>query len=183
MMNTEDLRVKRTDQRLREAFIQLITDQGYDKVTVRDIINQAGVGNKTFYRHYEGKEALLNAILQDLIHDLRKTLDYSFKDNPPLQNLTNSLKFTQANSTLFIALAQSPAADELLKPMLQAAIEEGHLFVREMDVPKDLVAYHFASSIDALIKWWLKNDMPYSIEEMVDYINKLILNPISTLND
>ena len=180
-MNQEDLRVRRTRRLLREAFIQLLIAHGYERLTIREITTQAQVGYKTFYRHYASKGALLNSILDELIQDFQKTLDHTRQPQTPLQNTIAALEFTQTNADLFLALAQSPAADQLLEPLLQAAMQEGAFFASNTAVPAELVVYHFASSIDALMKWWLKHETPYSIEEMALYINHLIIQPVELL--
>ena len=180
-MSKEDLRVQRTHRLLREAFIQLVIEHGYERLTVREITKLAQVGYTTFYRHYNGKDALLNSILDELIQEVQKTLDRTMQPHTSLQNTIAALEFTQANADLFLALAQSPVAEQLLEPLLKAVIQEGSLFLSNMDVPDELAVYHFASSIDALIKWWLKHDMPYSIEEMANYINRLVIQPVELL--
>lgn len=180
-MNAEDLRVQRTRSFLREAFLKLIIEHGYEPITVRQIAKEAQVGYKTFYRHYESKEALLHTILAELVNDVRQTLDRSESSQTPLQNTMMALRFTKDNGDLFLALMQSPVADQLLQPLLQAMTEEGAAFLTDMDVPNELAIYHFAASFDALIKWWLKQGMPYSVEEMAIYIHRLIIQPVELL--
>lgn len=60
-METVDRRVQKTKRILSEALIALILEKGYEKVTVRDIIDKANVGRSTFYSHYEDKDQLLLA--------------------------------------------------------------------------------------------------------------------------
>ncbi|MEM7116708.1 MAG: TetR/AcrR family transcriptional regulator [Chloroflexota bacterium] len=180
-MNEEDLRVQRTRGFLRDAFIQLVIAHGYEPLTVRQIAKEAQVGYKTFYRHYESKEALLHAILAELVQGVRQTIDHTTTPQTTLQNTVRALEFTRANGDLFLALAQSPVADRLLEPLLQAMLEEGRAFLTDMDVPDELAIYHFAASFDALIKWWLKQGMPYSVEEMAAYIQRLVVEPMALL--
>ena len=180
-MSNEDLRVQRSRRLLQEAFIQLVMVHGYEKLTVREITKQAQVGYKTFYRHYESKEMLLQTILEELVQGLQETIHGLEQPATPLQNTIAALAFTQANANLFSALTKSPTGEQLLEPFLNMALQEGALFVGNLEVPDELAVYHFASSIDALVKWWLKHGMPYSIEEMATYINRLIIQPIEQL--
>ena len=68
-MNENDLRVQRTRSLLRQALIELVQEQGYEPISVRDITKRAQVGYKTFYRHYDGKEALLQALVGSIIDE------------------------------------------------------------------------------------------------------------------
>jgi AcrR family transcriptional regulator len=42
--------------RLISAFVRLAADQGYDKVTIIDIVSLAGTSKRTFYEHFKDKE-------------------------------------------------------------------------------------------------------------------------------
>jgi AcrR family transcriptional regulator len=55
----EDRRVQRTRKLLQDALMALIVEQGYEAVTVQDIIDRANVGRSTFYDHFLDKQALL----------------------------------------------------------------------------------------------------------------------------
>ena len=70
-MNESDLRVKRTRRALKEAFVALVLAEDYETITVRQVVERAGVGHKTFYRHYPDKRALAIAIVEDILQEVR----------------------------------------------------------------------------------------------------------------
>lgn len=45
--------------RLRDAALQLYADQGYERTTVAEIADRAGVTARTFFRHYADKREVL----------------------------------------------------------------------------------------------------------------------------
>jgi AcrR family transcriptional regulator len=57
--NVDDRRVQRTRRLLHEAFISLILERGYNAVTIRDVVERAGVGRSTFYTHFADLEEVL----------------------------------------------------------------------------------------------------------------------------
>jgi AcrR family transcriptional regulator len=57
--NIKDRRVQRTHQKLRQAFLALILERGYHAVTIRDVVQRAGVGRSTFYIHFGDLEELM----------------------------------------------------------------------------------------------------------------------------
>jgi AcrR family transcriptional regulator len=57
--NVNDRRVQRTRRLLHEAFISLILERGYNAVTIRDVVERAGVGRSTFYTHFADLEEVL----------------------------------------------------------------------------------------------------------------------------
>jgi AcrR family transcriptional regulator len=56
---TPDRRVQRTRKLLQDALLALILEQGYEAVTIQDIIDRADVGRSTFYAHFLDKQQLL----------------------------------------------------------------------------------------------------------------------------
>ncbi len=59
-------------QRILEAAAKLIAHYGYDKTTVSDIAEEAGISKGAVYLHYKGKEELFDALI---IHEGMKMLD------------------------------------------------------------------------------------------------------------
>ncbi len=47
-----------TSLAIQDAFVRLLDESSYDKVTMRDIVLVAGVGLGTFYEYFDGKEDL-----------------------------------------------------------------------------------------------------------------------------
>ena len=48
-----------TRRALEQAAITLFLDRGYDRTTIDDIANRAGVSARTFFRHFDAKEDVL----------------------------------------------------------------------------------------------------------------------------
>ena len=65
----------------------------------------------------------------------------------------------------------------------QAWLTTRHVLVGQ-NLPKEealvileIIEFHFMSGVINLIKWWVINDMPYSVEDMAEYINATIVHP------
>lgn len=61
-----DRRVQKTRKLLQEALMELVTEKGYEAVTIQEILDKANVGRSTFYAHFQDKEQLLRSILDRL---------------------------------------------------------------------------------------------------------------------
>lgn len=59
-----DRRVERTRNRLGNALIALIEEKPIDQVTVREVLDRAGIGRSTFYLHYRDKDDLFLSELE-----------------------------------------------------------------------------------------------------------------------
>ena len=62
----QDRRVKRTRQVIRDAFISLIGQKGFEAVTVQEITETADIHRSTFYFHYEDKYDLMKQINEEM---------------------------------------------------------------------------------------------------------------------
>lgn len=70
-----DPRVKRTRQLLERAFLEALTEKGFQAVSVQDITARAGVNRATFYAHFEDKYALLDhSIRQSFRQEIEKRM-------------------------------------------------------------------------------------------------------------
>ena len=58
------MRVRRTRESIRGAFSEMLLEMPYEKITVTELANRAGINKKTFYRHY--------AVLDDLLEEIER---------------------------------------------------------------------------------------------------------------
>ncbi|WNS46445.1 TetR family transcriptional regulator [Paenibacillus sp. MMS20-IR301] len=70
MANSEDPRVLRTRQLIREAFRDLLRHKEFDAITIKDIAQRATINRATFYAHYEDKYALLEKITEQAFQEM-----------------------------------------------------------------------------------------------------------------
>ena len=75
-------RATRTRPALWNALLQLLEEQSFEQVTIRDVTARAGISYATFFRHYPDKDALLHDVAA---REIRKLLgmirDLSEPDN------------------------------------------------------------------------------------------------------
>ena len=71
MPNTEDLRYVRTEAAIREAFLALAAEGGAGRVSATQLCRRAGISRNAFYLHYAGVDALHDAMVGELVGELR----------------------------------------------------------------------------------------------------------------
>ncbi len=189
-MNEEDKRVIRTRSSLSNALIELSCEEGYDAVTIQDITDRAEINYRTFYRHYESKDALLLDVLRTTMSDLRKLMP------PPTPAELNDANFeeiaTQKGSKLYTYVAEKSSIFRMLLqsgpaalvPIQAIAQAETEMYMADLPpgkVPYELIANHIITSTVSFIQWWLDNDMSYTPQQMGSYAAQLIMYPIHRL--
>lgn len=71
-VNEGDLRVRRTRAMLRNALISLVSEVGYEAVSVRVLTERAMINRTTFYAHYDDKYDLLLEVVGTVFHTMRE---------------------------------------------------------------------------------------------------------------
>lgn len=61
---------QKTKQKIIDAFMQLVIQKDFYKITIQDITDQAGVVRPTFYYYFQDKYHIFEVILDDLIKKL-----------------------------------------------------------------------------------------------------------------
>ncbi len=70
-----DPRVKRTRQLLEQSFLDVVSEKGFQAVSVQDITEKAGVNRATFYAHFPDKYALLDySVRQGFRQEIEKRM-------------------------------------------------------------------------------------------------------------
>ncbi|GHO47776.1 TetR/AcrR family transcriptional regulator [Ktedonospora formicarum] len=87
-----DLRVRRTQKLIREAFIALIEERGFDALTVADIASRAMVSRTAFYRYYEDKYDMVLKLFEEIVAAMNKELDSSRREAVDNMNAQTSLQ-------------------------------------------------------------------------------------------
>jgi AcrR family transcriptional regulator len=55
---------KETKEKILDAAIDMFAERGYDRVTIRDIAAAVGIKESSIYKHYSGKEEILERIFE-----------------------------------------------------------------------------------------------------------------------
>lgn len=174
----QDQRVARTRQRLAAALIDLILEQGYESVTIREIVQRAGVGYATYFRHFPDKESLLLDALDLYLAEL-----VSLVRRQPAgdgvragQHLFAFVGSRPQLSRVFLLSASAGLTDRVIEAGMQSVFA-GAMPRSDADIPPDIAAYHIASASLALVRWWLAHDMPHDPDTMGAFYDQLVLQP------
>ena len=63
---SDDRRFRKNKKIIRRAFIDLIIEKGYDKLTISEIAQRADINRMTFYSHYDTIEDIFHEFVDDM---------------------------------------------------------------------------------------------------------------------
>jgi AcrR family transcriptional regulator len=174
MPAVDDRRVRRTRAALRESMILLMTQKGYDAVTVQDVIDHADVGRSTFYAHYSDKADLLG----DLLVQLRGMLVPQGSTDPPdrrrpLRFSLEMFRHVSGQRVLLLGLVgptgTSPVVghiERMLTDVVRAELDQLAASEGQPRVPLDLIASSVVASFLASLRWWVDTGFARTPENM-----------------
>lgn len=85
MDKKEDSRVTRSKRDLRNAFMELIKTQPFEKISVTDICKTAMINKMTFYKHYQDKYDLLD----DCVKSVAESIYYACVPDADIERRLN----------------------------------------------------------------------------------------------
>lgn len=186
----DEIQQQKTRAAIFSAFSTLLSEKGYGKITVQDIIDTANVGRTTFYAHFETKDDLLKALCEELFgHIISSAMDCThthglYSDgSAPESVFCHLLQHLQENDRNIIGLLSCESSEIFLryfKNSLKQLIQTQ--FVNQdraanTDIPQDFLINHISGSFVEMVLWWIKGHMKQSPEELERYF-RAVIEPI-----
>ena len=179
----EDLRVRRTYKLLSQALMSLLLEKSFEEIFVTDICERAMVHRTTFYKHFEDKYHLLDFCVKDLVNDFEEE-NYQSISTENMKDyymtlIRETLNYVAENKRLFLTgIIRSgkvlPILQRAVFQLIETKLSESKKLGYHREVPITIIAHFYAGAFLTASIWWLENDMPISIDEMVKYISLLI---------
>lgn len=182
-----DRRILRTRQMLREAFLSLLIEKGYDFLSVQEITDRANLGRATFYLHYRDKADLLKECLDALVSDFMSRMQYFPPDQWEITErapLVAIFSYAREQSTLYRAVMSGQAGLLASRRLHELIVEHTRTtWEKQLEreglspgVPLDFLCNYFAGSLLALVFWWLESGTPYNEEQMAEMFRMVFLS-------
>ncbi|MEU5180681.1 TetR/AcrR family transcriptional regulator [Streptomyces longwoodensis] len=136
-----------TRQAIADAALQLFLERGYDRVSIRDVAEQADVSTATVFKHFTGKEALV--FDQEESNDAR--LVAAVRDREPGESVLDALRRHVLDT--WLPIASHPQRQEFnhlvdSTPALRAYAER--MWARHTDTLGAAIADEFGVDHDTL---------------------------------
>jgi AcrR family transcriptional regulator len=184
----KDRRTRRTHQLLQSALLALLKEKRYEEISVQDIIERADVARSTFYVHYLDKDDLLTGGHGVFAENLGQQLTSHATENRASVFSSRAWFYhIQAQVPILKVISKDPAMDlamKTLRGIIHRSVEErmrAHSPVEDASVPLSLVVDYLTDTLMTLIKWWFKDGMRYTPEQMDEMFQQLVMPGLSPM--
>jgi AcrR family transcriptional regulator len=185
-----DLRIRRTHKFLQEAMIELITEKGFDALTVGEIAERAMINRATFYRHYQDKYDLVAKIFVETANELvenmkpiHKGTHQSEMENPP-EIWIQVFEHVAEHSRLYRAMlgknGSSWFADRMREHTMKIMLEQEGRWKQQMEpsqpidpaMPQELPGMQLSHVLIGTIVWWLESEKSSTPRQMATWFHR-----------
>jgi AcrR family transcriptional regulator len=160
-----DKRVRKTQQALRSALLELIVERGYEKVSVQDILDRAEVGRATFYMHYRSKEDLLRRSLDQLrellVQECGSAAGSQRKPTAPIAFSSAFFRHVDSHRKLYRAVVGRESGliiDRQMRRVLTDLVRDDLALSRHpprSQSASDMVSQYVVGALMSMVTWWL----------------------------
>lgn len=183
-----DLRIRRTHRFLQEAMIELITEKGFDAITVGDIAERAMINRATFYRHYQDKYDLVVTIFEEaanhLMEDMKplhKDIDLAEKEENLLEIWNQLFEHVAEHARLYRAMLGKNGspwfAARMREHIIKLILERERLWKQQAGprtqldpaMPQELPVIQISHVLIGTIVWWLESEKNYTPRQMATW--------------
>jgi probable dihydroxyacetone kinase regulator len=160
------------EQRLADSFQRLAVQMPVEKITIKEITDDAGFIRPTFYNHFQDKYDLLEWIIRtEVIDPIIPILQNGYVEEGLVQIFKNALK----SKEFFIKTSKMDGQNSL-ESIIRKCIKEILLnFILSRSERKkftyawmtpDMIAEYYAQSMTFVVMTWIRRDMVVPPEEM-----------------
>lgn len=157
---TVDLRIQRTQKSIKQAFFDLIEEEGFDHISVKDITARAMISRNTFYLHYSDKFDLLNKMLflgvgKQLRRETRKLRVDTYGAASVIKM---GIKTIEEDREAYRILLTSSGSDLLTQKLQQAIRRAFDLIKSDIDSISEYSLQYIISGICGIIKYHVTHE-------------------------
>ena len=172
----------RSRKMIRQAFLELLKEKSFEKITVTDIVKRADINRSTFYAHYPDVMGLLDEIQMEIVTFFEQYLKkVSFTDllENPTPYLQLIIKLASENEELYRLLSSSNVAVKQMENMKRLLIERILVTTQIPEKYKNTFEYEFSvrfflgGFIDVYTQW-LKGEVNGTLEDIIFSVSDLI---------
>ncbi|AKG36314.1 TetR/AcrR family transcriptional regulator [Paenibacillus durus] len=177
-MSKVDRRILKTQDAIKKAMIELMSEKNFDDITIQNICDRANVNRGTIYFHYQDKFDLLDKIIESHINELGEMCEWACEMDWKDATLV-FFEYFGRNYLFFSTMLASKGAPFFRSRFLQFLIQA---FKDEVDLTKEessnlseqVILQFMGTAYVGVLEWWLTNGMPYPPHVMAEQVGTLL---------
>ncbi len=175
-----DKRVQRTKKAIQNAFMSLLTEKSFDKITMKEVAAAASIDRKTLYNYYKNLDDLLEELENNLIDKFEGAIaQMKFSTLEDVKDafalLNEHLKENVSSYTFLMKiLKESFLASKTvayLKGKVRMVLTETRVVGAQIELAVEFITY----GMFAAYRLWFISDRTRPLEEFTADVARLVI--------
>lgn len=132
-----DLRVKKTEQAIKNAFLELRSQKPLEKIRITEMCERACINKSTFYDHYQDIYALSDAIETEVVENIMAGLSIQNPVDGKVEEFTRELTYAFVAQSRLINMLFSGSRQSHLSTRIEERMKE-RVFESHPELRNDL---------------------------------------------
>lgn len=170
---------------LANSLVALLEEQRYQEITVKDICQRAGIPRRTFYHYFGCKEAVLHAVVEDMLNEcsLEVMLEFNAGFDVMKESLIRNFRYWQRGAARrkLDLLLDNGLSGEMMRCALRWLESEQMGLPRSPGVSEkelELITMVGTAGFFTLLMYWRRNEYRETPEEMAEFAMRILSEPL-----
>jgi len=167
-----------TQQAITKAFLELLNEEPFDKITVIEIARRCGINRNTFYYHYDDVYALVDEMFRA---ETQKIIDEHKEFSTWQEGFLEATAFARENKTAIYHIYDSINRESLETYLYDVTYNNMLSFIEKQakglsvseDDIRDLTIFYTAA-LEGLVLEWLHDGMRVNPENYIESMGRLL---------
>jgi AcrR family transcriptional regulator len=168
-----------TEERIEQAFRELLNEKPFSGITVKNIIERCGVNRNTFYYHYESIPYLLGTIIKK---DLDRLISEHYDFQDPLRCIEPIVEYAADKKRSIMHIYHSVERERFVEALQKASdymagqyVEAAFAGAPVNGSDRGLLSSFYASLMVGVLLGWLDKNMEGDLVTNIRRVNDILM--------
>ena len=193
MEKKQDLRITKTYMALTKTFVEMMEDERFEDITVKELCERAMVRKSTFYKHFADKYELLTFIVREAQTEFDTKSASEAQRGEPVDFyahlFSHVIDFLKENKKLVQSAMNSNSFPLILNILSEQIIldvcrklKEDEKKEHKMVASPEVMASLFTGGLTEVLKWWIMQEKPISEASLKEQVSALMAAVYTSAN-
>ena len=169
-------KAQQTYQKILEVSAKLFHEQGYEKTSIQDILNELKMSKGAIYHHFKSKKEILDAIQEEGGNQRLNLLRQLVKE-------TKTGNAKEKLTTVFLKFLELGDFSQINKELLSVHMEDPRMIFSEMQAEMNAANLFVDLFEEGIHDGSIKTEHPIELAEVVIMLINIWLNPVLFIRD
>ena len=162
---------------IKDSAINVFTEKGYQKASIKEIADDAGVSVGNVYRYYKNKEDLYSHVIENVVDGLNRVMIHEFDRKELGLSYGSDEEVKMLHSRLYKPM------EEFIQLYRQERLVFNMLLKGERDLHYKMTIQHFINLLkENLFRLWNRNEtISFDMVEVSAFTNAVVFGVIDLL--